>query len=95
MYCISKQLLIMNAVADINENDEIFINCIQRAFEWSNQMGLQSKKVYGPYIKKDERTGQTIFTVKMLCSKEEYEAWLKQEEQNVIHAVNEFFRTEE
>ena len=101
MHYIPKKLLVItDSNVTYTYNDPIFCSCMQKAFQWANEMGLNGKKVSGLHIQTRDfedmnpLSPHIIIWCQIECTEEERRAWEDMQRFNVEHAINNAFREE-
>lgn len=90
---IPHQILIINEQIETNEKDKGFMNCMERAFSFANEMGLRGKRVCGLRLQKpgdknyDPLNARMILWCQIECTIEERENWEKNRENHMSQYI--------
>ena len=93
-YYIPHRILIINECIIQSKDDENFMNVMKLAFDWSNKMGIQGKKVFGMYLELPNINNfnpliqHYTLWCKIECNEEQRKIW---EENQEIKLKNYFF----
>lgn len=94
---ISHQLMVI--CDQISLPDDILMMCMERAFDWANQMGLEGKKVsnlslQGPNFLDDPLAQQSVISCQIECTLDERKLWDDQQKFNYQQAVRSLLEDE-
>lgn len=93
---IPHRLIVMNHIFEI---DPVLLRCIQLAFDWANEQGLQGKKCYGLHIEPPSLANplsqQSSLWCRFECAPEDRERWNEIKDLQIEQYIHDILHEEE
>lgn len=98
---IPHRILIINEHVQKNENDPVFFHLMKLVFQWSNDMGIENKKVFGLHLQEPDPYNYSPLQqhkslwCKIECTQEERKQWDDIQEMQIRKAVHDMLKEDE